>query len=137
MNQPILVSTMLYALWVVCASGCATVSSTKTAPIKEAKAVQIAAPCPEVRAALPTGLRRLGFLIEEIIETDTCEVTIVASKGGSAFSWGELVRVSVVQVSAGATELQITTKLRLITNIFAQSDWSAPIATAVREGLGQ
>lgn len=137
MNQRILASTVLYALWVICASGCATVSSTKTAPVEEAKAVQMAAPCPQVRAALSTGLRRLGFLIEEVIEANACEVTIIASRSGSAFSYGELVRVSVTEVSAGATQLQITTKRRLITNILAPSDWSTPIATAVREGLGQ
>jgi hypothetical protein len=137
MNQRVLVSTILYALGVVGASGCATVSSTKAAPIQEARAVKIAASCPEVRAALPTGLGRLGFLIEEIVETNTCEVTILATKGGSAFSWGEVVRVSVAEVSARSTQLQITTKRRLITNIFAPTDWSTPIAMAVREGLGQ
>jgi len=55
----------------------------------------------------------------------------------SAFSWGELVRVNVVEASEAVTELQIATKRRLLTNVFAQSDWSAPIAASVRELLDE
>ena len=54
---------------------------------------------------------------------------IIGKKGGSLFSYGELVRVVVEEHGENSTMVYVHTKRKMATNIFAKGDYSKTIFT--------
>jgi len=115
--------------------GCASTSTVANAPAESAIPVNIAKPCPAVQEVLEPALIELGFKIDSVQDVDECGQTIVARKGMSAFSWGELVRVTLRGNDSQSSVLEVVTKRRLATNITADGDWSSEIREAVLKKL--
>lgn len=130
----------LLALVVILAltqTGCATTSSVANASGKSAVPFDLPEPCLVVREVLEPALIELKFKIESIEDSNSCNRTVVATKTVSAFSWGEIVRVSLRETDSRSSKLEITTERRLATNITAKGDWSAEIHDAVLGKLAE
>ena len=112
-------------------AGCATVESMGHEPSDEGVSFSVPASCSFVRDALQPALLDLKFTIGTVDDSGACDRDVVAAMGISAFSWGELVRVTLREGDANDTVLSVTTKRRLATNIIAKGDWSKEIHAAV------
>ena len=117
--------------------GCASTSTVANAPAESAISVDITKPCAAVQEVLEPALIDLGFEIDSVEDLDACGRTIIAKKGMSAFSWGELVRVTLREKDSQSSALEIVTQRRLSTNITADGDWSPEIHEAVLDRLGK
>src|SRR5262245_61822666 len=98
-------------------AGCATVESMGHEPSDEGVSFSVPASCSFVRDALQQALLGLKFTIGTVDDSGACDRDVVATMGISAFSWGELVRVTLREGDANSTVLSVTTKRRLATNI--------------------
>ncbi len=49
----------------------------------------------------------------------------------SAWSWGEIVRVTVINMNTNQTEVKVYTKKRSSINVTAKGDYSTPILTNI------
>jgi len=107
-------------------AGCATVESMGHEPSDEGVSFSVPASCSFVRDALQPALLDLKFTIGTVDDSGACDRDVVATMGISAFSWGELVRVTLREGDANDTILR-----RLATNIIAKGDWSKEIHAAV------
>ena len=112
-------------------AGCATVESTAAAPTEQAKSFTIPIACASAREALQPALSDLKFEVKTTHDSGDCDRDVVAAKGISAFSWGELVRVTLREGDANSTILAVTTKRRDAINITAKGDWSQEVYAAV------
>ena len=68
-----------------------------------------------------------GLNVDTVSTPDSLTWMIIAKKGMSLFSYGELVRVVVAQTPDRAVAVRVYTKRRLATNVTAKGDWSGPI----------
>jgi hypothetical protein len=82
-------------------TGCHTVGGMRTAPVNEGVPHAYAADNGDVTRAAYDAVRSLGLTVEEVKQVDSSTWHVIATAGLSAFSWGELVRVSVQRYSAG------------------------------------
>jgi hypothetical protein len=108
-------------------TGCGTVSGLRTAPVNEGVARSYAADYGHVTHAAFEAVQSLGLKVEEAGEIDPNTWRVVATAGASAFSWGELVRVSVQRNQAMPVAVWVLTRRRLATNITAKDDYSPEI----------
>ena len=125
LTAAIVISAMLVS------AGCATVESTAAAPADKAKSFTIPFACASARNALQPALSELKFEVKTTHDSGDCDRDVVATKGISAFSWGELVRVTLRESDANSTILAVTTKRRDAINITAKGDWSQEVYAAV------
>ena len=95
-------------------------------PSDEGVSFSVPVSCSFVRDALQPALLDLKFTIGTVDDSGACDRDVVATMGISAFSWGELVRVTLREGDANDTVLR-----RLATNIIAKGDWSKEIHAAV------
>ena len=61
---------------------------------------------------------------------------IVAKKGTSAWSWGELVRVVVQKSASDRTTVRVLSRRRMATNVTAKGDYSDTIFSNIELALG-
>src|SRR4026207_326163 len=122
---------LVVVLIVFLGAGCATVESMGHELPDEGVSFYVPATCSFVRDALQPALLDLKFAIGTVDDSGVCDRDVVATMGISAFSWGELVRVTLREGDANDTILSVTTKRRLATNIIAKGDWSKEIHAAV------
>ena len=76
-----------------------------------------------------------GLAIDTFNEINETSAVIVAKKGASAFSWGELVRVVVQQSASDRTSVRVVTKRRLATNVTAKGDYADTIFSNIALAL--
>lgn len=86
-----------------------------------------AAPLGVVVPAAQQAVLSAGLDVDQVSQPDSLTWMIIAKKGMSFFSYGELVRVVARQTPEGAVVVRVITKRRLATNITAKGDWSGPI----------
>lgn len=80
-----------------------------------------------VSDAAKAALEKAGFDVKESAEVRDGVWTIMAVKGVSLMSYGELVRVTLFTEDSDKTVARLITKKRLATNVAAKGDWSAAI----------
>ena len=76
-----------------------------------------------------------GLAIKETDAVGENQTTILAEKGISALSWGELVRVVVQRSSAHQTVVRVLTMRRLAMNITAKGDYSETVFASISKSL--
>lgn len=108
--------------------GCASAGGIRSEPLDAGEAKVYAAPMTVVVPAVQQAVLAAGLDVDAVSQPDSATWMIVAKKGMSLFSWGELVRIVVQPTPDGATAVvRVFTKRRLATNITAKSDWSDTI----------
>ena len=112
--------------------GCATVSSVRSAPLSEGVSQTFAAEHALVLRAAQEAVVDAGLTVEAVNKIDDKTSIIIGTKGMSAFSWGELVRVSVERTSDTETTVRVYTKRKVATNIFAKGDYSQDILSNIK-----
>ncbi len=118
--------------WLVVAltlsAACASAGGMRTEPVDAGEAKFYAAPLTVVVPATQEAVLSAGLDVDQVSQPDSLTWMIIAKKGMSLFSWGELVRVVAQQTPDGsAVVVRVFTKRRLATNITAKGDWSGPI----------
>jgi len=111
----------------VALTGCRTVSGMRDAPVNEGVLRSYNADYPDVTRAAYEAVRSIGLTVEEVAQLDAATWRVIATAGASAFSWGELVRVSVQQQQARPVAVWVLTRRRLATNITAKDDYSPEV----------
>jgi hypothetical protein len=81
----------------------------------------------DVTRAAQDAVRSIGLTVEEVGQLDAATWRVIATAGASAFSWGELVRVSVRRYQAPPVSVWVLTRRRLATNITAKDDYSPEV----------
>ena len=109
---------------------CATAGGIRSEPIDAGVSRSISADYDRVTRAAREAIVEVGLEIHETKQAGD-QVMIVAAKGVSAFSWGELVRVVVEETSLTETTVRVITQRRLATNVTAKGDWSTSIFSAM------
>ena|ERR1022692_4652163 len=108
-------------------TGCRTVDGMRSAPVNEGVARSYAADYTDVTRAAYQAVQSLGLSVEEVKQIDPATWHVIATAGMSAFSWGELVRVSVQRQPAMPVAVWVLTRRRLATNFTAKDDYSPEI----------
>ena len=108
-------------------TGCRTVDGMRTAPVNEGVARSYAADYGDVTRAAYQAVQSLNLTVEEARQIDPATWHVIATAGVSAFSWGELVRVSVQRHPAMPVSVWVLTRRRLVTNFTAKDDYSPDI----------
>jgi len=115
------------AVVAVIAGACASTAGLRSAPLDAGETKFYAAPLGVVGPAARQAVLSVGLNVDTVSTPDSLTWMIIAKKGMSLFSYGELVRVVVAQTPDGAVAVRVFTKRRLATNVTAKGDWSGPI----------
>jgi hypothetical protein len=107
--------------------GCGTVSGMRSAPLTDGVRRSYDADYPEVTRAAQQAVTAIGLSVEEVTEVDPNTWRVIGIAGPSAFSWGELVRVSVHRRQATPVDVWVLTRRRLATNVTAKDDYSPDV----------
>jgi hypothetical protein len=124
-GQKVVLASVTFAA--VALTGCRTVSGMRDAPLNEGVLRSYDADYQDVTRVAYAAVRSLGLTVEEAGQLDEATWRVIATAGASAFSWGELVRVSVQQHQARPVAVWVLTRRRLATNITAKDDYSPEV----------
>ena len=115
------------AVAAVIIAACASTAGLRSAPLDAGETKFYAAPLAVVGPAARQAVLSAGLNVDSVSTPDSLTWMIIAKKGMSLFSYGELVRVVVAQTPDGAVAVRVFTKRRLATNVTAKGDWSGAI----------
>lgn len=113
-------------------AGCASLSTVRAAAPDAGRSMVFKRPIAEVYPAVQ---ETVSWLDLNIAEKNDQEHTILASKGMSALSWGERVRIVCKPLSASETQVTILSKRVVATNVFA-TDWADKLFERLTVTLG-
>ena len=99
----------------------------RNAPVDEGVAQTFHGDYDRILKAARESVVEAGLAIEEVDKMDDKTWMIIAKKGASAFSWGELVRVVVQNGDADSTTVRVLTQRKMATNVTAKGDYSKSI----------
>jgi hypothetical protein len=120
-------AAMVIVAVVASVTGCRTVAGMRTAPVNEGIFRSYTADYYDVTRSAYEAVQSIGLTVEEVKQIDPATWHVIATSGASAFSWGELVRVSVQRRSAAPVAVWVLTRRRLATNITAKDDYSPDV----------
>jgi hypothetical protein len=121
----------------VIGAACASTGGLRSAPLDQGEVRFYDAPFAVVAPAAREGVLSAGLEVDTISHPDSLTWMIIAKKGMSLWSYGELVRVVVQQTPEGAVAVRVVTKRRLATNITARGDWSGRIFERLDQALAR
>jgi hypothetical protein len=125
------------AVAVIVTAACASAGGMRAEPIDAGEAKFYAAPLATVAPAARQAVLSAGLDVDTVTQPDSLTWMIIAKKGMSLFSYGELVRVVAQQTPEGPVVVRVFTKRRLATNITAKGDWSGRIFDELDHILAQ
>ena len=115
---------LVSVIGIMCIGGCATRTSMLETSLDAGRSQTFSADYDRVITASRDALTSSGLDIDDATEIDDRTFVILAQKGASMSSYGELVRVAVQGVSESETEVKVYTKRRLATSVFTRGDWA-------------
>jgi hypothetical protein len=118
-------------------AACASTGGMDAERLDAGEAKFYAAPLTTVAPAARQAVLAAGLTVDTVSQPDSLMWMIIAKKGMSLFSYGELVRVVVQQTPEGAVVVRVFTKRRLATNLTARGDWSGRIFEQLDHILAQ
>lgn len=121
----------------VIGAACASTGGLRSEPLDRGEVKFYAAPLAVVAPAARQAVLSAGLEVDTVSQLDSLTWMIIAKKGMSLFSYGELVRVVAQQTAEGAVAVRVFTKRRLATNITARGDWSGRIFELLDHILAQ
>jgi hypothetical protein len=107
--------------------GCASKSSIQSEPLHAGKERRFQSDFNKTLEAAHEAMIASGLQIESNNKIDENTYMLIGKKGGSLWSWGELVRVIVIREDAQTTIVRVVTKRRVSANITAKGDYSDAI----------
>ena len=116
---------------ILCLGGCATKTSMLNAPLDAGRSQTFSSDYDTVVKAARDALMSSGLAIDDASEVSNKTFVILAKKVSSAWSAGELVRVTVQEVSESKTTVRVYTKRKLATNITAKGDWADTVLSNI------
>ena len=119
---------------VVLFGACATVGGIRSEPIDSGVSRTFSADYDRVSRAVLEAIGQVGLKVDQTRQARD-QLMIIAKKGVSAFSYGELVRVVVEKSAFTETTVRVTTQRRLATNVTAKGDWSKSIFSAMESNM--
>jgi hypothetical protein len=126
---------MMYAVMSLAAfvliTGCGTTSGIRSQPLDTGEEREFPGDYATVLRATRDAVVNAGLAVDSFEEPSPRTAIIVAKKGVSGWSWGELVRVVVEQRSSQCTAVRVLTRRRVATNIAAKGDYSETIFTNI------
>ena len=122
-------------LWIALLfTACATTGTLQKAPSEAGIAKKYPFKAAVITDVTQNALHNLGFTLIEYGKQKNGALVIIAEKSASAFSWGEIVRIRIEEMS-DSTVVRILTKRRLATNVTAKGDWSTKIFADIEKQL--
>jgi len=118
-------------------AACASTGGLRSEPLDRGEAKFYATPLAVVAPAARQAVLSAGLEVDTVSQLDSLTWMIIAKKGMSLFSYGELVRIVVQQTVEGAVAVRVFTKRRLATNITARGDWSGRVFEQLDQILAQ
>ena len=116
---------------------CATMGGLRNEPLTAGFAQEFEGTFEEVLQATRESVVSAGLSIEEANQLTSGTWVIMAKKGTSIFSWGELVRILVEQHQEEApVVVRVITKRKGTLNLTAKGDYSDSIFSGIRLALG-
>jgi len=123
--------SLLIMVTLLLSIGCATTGTMRNASLDEGIPRTFAASFDLVLKAARESVTQSGLQVEEVNQLDDETWVIIGKKDASAWSWGELVRVTVQKKSESETLVRVFTKRKLATNITAKGDYSHSILSNI------
>jgi hypothetical protein len=108
-------------------TGCRTVDGMRSAPLNEGVQRSYYGEYYDVTRAAYQAVESLGLTVDEVKQIDPATWHVIANSGVSAFSWGELVRVSVQGHPGMPVAVWVLTRRKVVTNITAKDDYSPDV----------
>ena len=115
--------------------GCASTNSMRAEPLDAGIVREFDGDYATILRAAREAVVGAGLAIDSFDEVNETTAMIVAKKGSSLFSFGELVRVVVQHMPGGHTAVRVISDRRMATNIFARGDYSETIFANVELAL--
>jgi hypothetical protein len=119
--------SLLALLMLINVTSCATSGTMERAPLDEGVERTYDGAYHDVREAARHAIKSSGLQLDKAEQIDPTTWVMYASKGATAFSWGERVRVVVDEVTPGENVVRVYTKRKLATNVTAKGDWAPMI----------
>lgn len=111
----------------LCLLGCATTGGMRSASLDKGVPRTYAANFDQVLEVAKKACYASGLHIEETNNVDDRTCIIIAKKGATMWSRGEVVRVVVEKTGDSETTVRVWSKRKLATNITAKGDYSEDI----------
>lgn len=115
--------------------GCASVGSIRSASPIEGTPLEFEASFAETCEAARFAVRIIGFDIADEYAPTESTWAVIGSSGVSLMSYGEFVRVTIEELSEDRCLARVYTKVKVATNVFAKSDYSADVFAAMLTSL--
>ena len=127
----------LMPILVVALAGCATMGGLREDPLNAGKSRHFEAPFVRVVDAARQSMIDAKLQIEEAYRPSPGTQVLLAKKGTSFWSWGELVRVVVVEGrdETDPTIVRVLSKRKSGLNFAAKGDYSEAIFSGIELGL--
>ena len=123
------------AFGLVILAGCASTASMKQAPLDQGTQREYSGSYTTVLRAARDAVSNSGLAIDSFDEVNDSTAVIVAKKGSSAWSWGELVRVVVQKSTGDRVVVRVTSRRKLATNVTARGDYAETLFSNIALAL--
>lgn len=117
---PLIVAGILLA-------GCASAGGMKNAPLDAGVTREFSGSYQSIVRAARDATVQAGLAIDSFTDVDSSTAMIVAKKGSSMWSYGELVRVVVQKAGENRATVRVYSKRKLATNVTARGNYSETI----------
>jgi hypothetical protein len=118
-------------------SSCATARGLRTESLDLGTVREFSGDYTSILRATRAAVTGAGLAIDSDEQIDASTAMIVAKKGMSRWSWGELVRVVVQKSSNDRVAVRVLSKRRMTTNVTARGDYSDVIFSNIDVTLRQ
>lgn len=105
-------------------AGCATMAGMRTEPLDAGVAREYTTDLRTAVSATRNALLGSALEIDDVEQMDESTSMFLAKRKAGQWTYGELVRVLVVQTSEDVVTIRILSKRRSAINVTARSDWS-------------
>lgn len=112
-------------------AACATTGGMRSAPLDEGTSRVFAGEYDQVLRAAREAVVEAGLAVEEVDKINDTAWMIIAKKGMSGWSWGELVRVVVEKTGPESTSVRVASQRKVATSIAAKGDYSVAILSNI------
>lgn len=123
------------SIWLVAVllvlGGCSSAAKVQNAPLHAGTGRTFEAQFEKTLSAAREAVVETGLQIESASQVDSDTWMIIAKKGTSAWSWGELVRVVVVRDGDAKTTVRVHSARRVGTNVAAKGDYALSILSNI------
>ena len=110
-------------------SGCATMAGMRTEPLDAGVAKEYTTDLRTAAAATRTAMIAAALELEDVEQPDDATWVFYAKRKMQNWTYGELVRVVVIETADNVVTVRILSKRRAAINVSAKDDWSQTIFT--------